>query len=60
MKYAAIIAMLLLGASPALAQDQAVPLTGTPTITEAPGKGIQPHINTSAMAMLYMFDNQPF
>jgi quercetin dioxygenase-like cupin family protein len=60
MKYAAIIAMLLLGASPALAQDQAVPLTGAPTVTEAPGKGIQPHINSSTMAMLYMFDNQPF
>jgi quercetin dioxygenase-like cupin family protein len=61
MKYAAIIAMLLLGASPVFAQDQqAVPLTGAPTVTEAPGKGIQPHINTSAMAMLYMFDNQPF
>ena len=59
MKYAAIIAVLLLGAAPALAQ-QAVAITGAPAVTDAPGKGIQPHINSAALPTLYDLDAQPF
>ena len=59
MKYAAIIAVLLLGAAPAVAQ-QAVAITGAPAVTDAPGKGIQPHINSAALPTLYDLDAQPF
>jgi len=60
LKTLAIISALLLMSPAALAQtSNTKPITGAPTITDAPGKGMIGTVHTGAMPSVYDLDAQP-